>query len=126
MIGDRVNVEKKRPLAALALHNVDRSIEIKAIRLEVTRTEVDHIKIARDSHARLKGARAEKSSIEWIEAETLVAAAIQCRRQPATDAAGGNPGHRRGETPIRANRKTGEHVVFRKPTRSADAFHDEL
>src|SRR5947209_3319049 len=54
MVGHGVNVEKKRSLAPLALHNVDGSIEIKTVSLEITRTEVDHVKITRDPDTRLK------------------------------------------------------------------------
>src|ERR1019366_9304282 len=47
-------------------------------------------------------------------------------RQPATNAAGGDPGHGRGETSVGAGREAGEHVVFGEPAWSAHALHDKL
>ena len=71
MIGDIVDVKEERPVAALALYNLDGLIEIEAVGLEITGAEVDHVQIMRDSDRRLEGARAEKGTVEWIEAEVL-------------------------------------------------------
>src|ERR1035437_8844719 len=77
MIGHGVNVEEERPIAALAFDNFGGLIEIKTISLEVTRAEVEHVQIARDAGRRLEGTRTEKSAIERIEAEGLIAAAAR-------------------------------------------------
>ena len=77
MIGDIVHVEKERPVAALALDNPDGLIEIETIGLEVRGAEISYVQIMRDADRRLEGARAEKGTVEWIEAEGLVAATAQ-------------------------------------------------
>src|SRR5450759_2032874 len=47
-------------------------------------------------------------------------------RQSSTDASGGDPRHRCGETTIGAGRKAGEHVIFGEPAWSARALHHKL
>ena len=93
MIGDRVNVKEERSSASLAFNNLKSLIEIKTIGLEVTRAKVDHVQIARDACSLLESPRAQKSSIERIQAEGLIAAAAQGVRKSDAHAAGGDSGH---------------------------------
>ena len=93
MIGDRVNVKEERSSASLAFNNLKSLIEIKTIGLEVTRAKVGHVQIARDACSLLESPRAQKSSIERIQAEGLIAAAAQGVRKSDAHAAGGDSGH---------------------------------
>src|SRR5438270_2290306 len=104
MIGHRVNVKEERSANALTFDNLNSLIEIKTIGLEVARAKVDHVQIARDPCSLLESPRAQKSSIERIQAEGLIAAAAQGVWQSTGDAPGGDSGHRCRETPIRESR----------------------
>ena len=66
-----------------ARNDVRRLIVIEAVTLEPTRPKVFHIEIALDTGAGLKAARAEKRSVEGIEAEGLVTTAAKGIRQAA-------------------------------------------
>ena len=126
MIGDIVDVEEERPVAALALDNLDGLIEIETVGLEIRGAEVAHVQIMRDADRRLEGTRAEKSTVERIEAEGLVAATAQRQRQASIDVSRGDPGDGRRETSVGTGRKAGEHIVLGEPAWSADALDDEL
>ena len=62
---------------ALASDDFDGLIEIKTVSLEIARAKVPHIQITLDAGRRLEGTRTEKSAVERIEAERLIAAAAQ-------------------------------------------------
>src|SRR5262249_15676860 len=126
MIGHVVNVEEKRAVAALAADDFGGLTEIETVGLETARAEVMHVQIALDAGRSLEGTRTEKRTVERIEGEGRVAAAIQWMWQPAGNVAGSDSGHGCRETSVGTGREAGEHVVFSEPAWPARAFHDEF
>src|SRR5215211_6010423 len=126
MIGHCIHIEKQWPLAAFSLDQIDRPVIVETISFEAARSQVLNIQIMCDTGGRLKCARPEKGAVERIEAEGLVAAALQYARQPAIDVTGSDPCYRRCKPPERADRQTREHVVFGEPAWSADALDEKL
>ena len=57
MIGDGIDINEKRAIAALALDKLGSSVEVKAIRLEITGAKVDHVQVVRDAGRRLESTR---------------------------------------------------------------------
>src|SRR6478672_11257659 len=126
MIGDRVNIQEQRSIAALAIDQIDRPVKIEAVGFEVMRAEITHIQIVLNSRRRLKGARPEKRPVKRIKTESPVTALVQQTRQPAIDVIGRDPRHGGGKASEGSDRKAGEHIVFGEPAWSADPLHDQL
>ena len=93
MIGDGIDIQEQRTVAALARDDLFGLLEVEAVRLETARPQIRHVHIVLDAGCGLEAARAEKSAVERIKAERFVTATGQRMRQPARDAAGGDARH---------------------------------
>ena len=126
MIGGGIDEQEKRPFAALARDDLRSLVEVKAVGFETAGAQILHVKIALDPGRGLEIARAEKSAVERIQAERLIAASAERMRQPARYPPARNARYRRGKTAVGACRQPGEYVVFSEPARTAGAFDHEL
>src|SRR5262245_63883099 len=126
MIGDSIDIKEERPVPALARDNLFCLVEIEAVALEILSAKIGHVEIAADAGRLLEGARAQESTVEWIEAKGLVTAVRKRGGQSALNAAGGDARDRSRETPIGSCREAGEHIIFREPAGAAIAFDDQL
>src|SRR5262245_33621928 len=97
MISGQINEDKHRSVGALFGEHACGGVEEETIRFQIPGAEVMLIVEALHAGRGLEISRAHKSTERRIKRKGVIAAALQCRRQTAVDAAGGNPRHKIGK-----------------------------